>query len=181
MRELHEEMMRRCLAAAATAAAAGEVPVGALVAIGDQVLGVAHNRRESDHDPTAHAEILAIRTAAAALGSWRLCDATLYVTQEPCPMCAGAIVNARLPRLVFGCLNPKAGAVRTLYALCEDPRLNHRVEVVGGILGEECGARLRRFFLELRAGAATNAPGPDGDADGEADKSRRDGREVEGA
>jgi tRNA(adenine34) deaminase len=151
MRNLDEAMMRQALAAAATAAAVGEVPVGAVVALGDRVLGVGHNLRESRNDPTAHAEVLAIREAAAALGSWRLCDATLYVTQEPCPMCAGAIVNARVSRLVFGCLNPKAGAVRTLYTICEDPRLNHRVEVTAGVLGDECSARLRSFFTQLRA------------------------------
>ena len=152
MRDLDEDMMRRALAEAEAAAAAGEVPVGAVVVVGDQILGCGHNRREGAQDPTAHAEIVAIRAAAAALGSWRLGDATLYVTQEPCPMCAGAIVNARLRRLVFGCLNPKAGAVRTLYTLCEDPRLNHRVEVVGGVLGDDCGARLRSFFATLREG-----------------------------
>jgi tRNA(adenine34) deaminase len=152
MRDLDEQMMRRALAEAEVAAAAGEVPVGAVVAVGAEILGLGHNQREAAQDPTAHAEIVAIRAAAAALGSWRLGDATLYVTQEPCPMCAGAIVNARLGRLVFGCRNPKAGAVRTLYALCEDPRLNHRVEVAGGVLGAECGARLRTFFETLREG-----------------------------
>jgi len=105
-RDLHEEMIRRALAAADLAAAAGDVPVGAVVAVGDVVVGEGWNRREADHDPTAHAEIVALRAAAATRGSWRLCDATLYVTQEPCPMCAGAVVNARIPRLVFGCLNP---------------------------------------------------------------------------
>ena len=144
--------MRCALAAADAAAAQGEVPVGAVVVVDGAVVGTGHNRRETDQDPTAHAEILAIRAAATALGTWRLTEATLYVTQEPCPMCAGAIVNARIPRLVFGCLNPKAGAVRTLFALCEDPRLNHRVEVTGGVLAEECGARLRTFFETLREG-----------------------------
>ena len=151
-REHHEEMMRRALVAADAAADHGDVPVGAVVVVDGQVVGTGHNRRESDQDPTAHAEILAIRAAATALQTWRLTEATLYVTQEPCPMCAGAVVNARIPRLVFGCLNPKAGAVRTLYALCEDPRLNHRVEVTGGVLADECGARLRTFFETLREG-----------------------------
>jgi tRNA(adenine34) deaminase len=151
-REQHEEMMRQALAAADAAAAHGDVPVGAVVVVDGKVVGTGHNQRETDQDPTAHAEILAIRAAATVLGSWRLTEATLYVSQEPCPMCAGAIVNARLPRLVFGCLNPKAGAVRTLFALCEDPRLNHRVEVTGGVLAEECGARLRSFFETLREG-----------------------------
>src|SRR5262249_27793763 len=107
----------------------GEVPVGAVVMQNGALLGAAGNRRESARDPTAHAEILALRQAASVGGSWRLCDATLYVTQEPCPMCAGALVNARIRRLVYGCPNPKAGAVRTLYRVLEDPRLNHRVEV----------------------------------------------------
>lgn len=151
-REQHEEMMRRALAAADAAAAHGDVPVGAVVVVDGTVVGTGHNRRERAQDPTAHAEILAIRAAATALRTWRLTAATLYVSQEPCPMCAGAIVNARIPRLVFGCPNPKAGAVRTLYALCEDPRLNHRVEVTGGVLAEECGARLRTFFETLREG-----------------------------
>jgi tRNA(adenine34) deaminase len=149
-REQHEEMMRRALAAADAAVAHGDVPVGAVVVSGGEIVGTGHNRREIDQDPTAHAEILAIRAAATALGTWRLTEATLYVTQEPCPMCAGAVVNARIPRLVFGCLNPKAGAVRTLYALCEDPRLNHRVEVTGGVLADESVAILQRFFQARR-------------------------------
>jgi len=118
------------------------------------VLGLGGNRRESQRDPTAHAEILALRQAARAGAgpgkSWRLCDATLYVTQEPCPMCAGALVNARIRRLVYGCPNPKAGAVRTLYRIVEDPRLNHRVEVCEGVLADECAALLKRFFGALR-------------------------------
>jgi len=145
--------MRHALEEAATAAAAGEVPVGAVVVVGGDLVGVGHNRREGDQDPTAHAEILAIREAARRTSSWRLTEATLYVTQEPCPMCAGAIVNARIPRLIYGCPNPKAGAVRTLYAPCEDPRLNHRVEVQGGILADECGAALTTFFEALRGGS----------------------------
>ncbi len=142
--------MRRALQAAEEAAGRGEVPVGAVVAVGDRIIAVAHNERETGADPTAHAEILALRRAAAALGSWRLCDAELYVTMEPCPMCAGALVNARLKRLYFGCDDPKAGAVRTLYSLVDDPRLNHRVEVVPGVLAAEGGALLRAFFSRLR-------------------------------
>ena len=142
--------MRLALGEAAQAAMLGEVPVGAVIIRDGQVLGVGGNRRESAQDPTAHAEILALRQAAKARDSWRVCDATLVVTQEPCPMCAGAIVNARISRLVFGCLNPKAGAVRTLYQMLEDPRLNHRVQVVEGVLAEECAALLRRFFAALR-------------------------------
>jgi tRNA(adenine34) deaminase len=124
--------------------------VGAVVVLADQVVAVAHNERETASDPTAHAEVLALRRAAAALGSWRLCDADLYVTMEPCPMCAGALVNARIRRLYFGCDDPKAGAVRTLYTLLDDRRLNHRVEVIPGLLAAEGGALLRNFFSRLR-------------------------------
>jgi tRNA(adenine34) deaminase len=142
--------MRRALAAAAEAAGCGEVPVGALVVLGGEIIAVAHNERETGSDPTAHAEIVALRRAAAALGSWRLTDADLYVTMEPCPMCAGALVNARIRRLYFGCDDPKAGAVRTLYTLLDDKRLNHRVEVVPGVLAAEGAALLRGFFSRLR-------------------------------
>jgi tRNA(adenine34) deaminase len=144
-------LMRRALEAAEQAAGRGEVPVGAVVAIGGEVIAVAHNERETGADPTAHAEILALRRAAAARGSWRLCDAELFVTMEPCPMCAGALVNARIKRLYFGCDDPKAGAVRTLYSLVDDPRLNHRVEVVPGVLAAEGAALLRGFFSRLRS------------------------------
>ena len=142
--------MRRALAAAEEAAGRGEVPVGALVVLGDEIVAVAHNERETGSDPTAHAEIVALRRAAAALGSWRLTDADLYVTMEPCPMCAGALVNARIRRLYFGCDDPKAGAVRTLFTLLDDKRLNHRVEVVPGLLAAEGAALLRGFFSRLR-------------------------------
>ena len=145
--------MRLALVEAAQAAMLGEVPVGAVVLLGEQILGAGGNRRESQSDPTAHAEILAIRQAAQATGSWRLCDATIYVTQEPCPMCAGALVNARIKRLVYGCGNPKAGAVRTLFQIAEDPRLNHRMEVRAGVLADECGGMLTAFFRSLRAPA----------------------------
>jgi tRNA(adenine34) deaminase len=143
--------MRRALGAAEEAAGRGEVPVGAVVYKGAQVIAVAPHERETGADPTAHAEILALRRAAAALGSWRLCDAELFVTMEPCPMCAGALVNARIKRLYFGCDDPKAGAVRTLYTLVDDPRLNHRVEVVPGVLAAEGAALLRGFFSRLRS------------------------------
>src|SRR4029077_1500843 len=136
--------------AAVAAAARGEVPVGAVVVLGDDVVSVAHNERETASDPTAHAEVLALRRAAAALGSWRLCDADLYVTMEPCPMCAGALVNARIRRLYFGCDDPKAGAVRTLYRILDDRRLNHRVEVVPGLMAVEGATLLRDFFGRLR-------------------------------
>ena len=142
--------MRRALAAAALAGDRGEVPVGAVVVVGGEIVAVAHNERETGGDPTAHAEILALRRAAAALGRWRLTDADLYVTMEPCPMCAGALVNARVRRLYFGCDDPKAGAVRTLYQLLDDRRLNHRVEVVPGLLAVEGAALLRNFFSRLR-------------------------------
>lgn len=145
--ELH---MRTALAAAEQAAQIGEVPVGAVVVVKGEVLALAHNQRETKNDPTAHAEIVALRAAAAALDSWRLVDAELYVTMEPCPMCAGAIVNSRVRRLIYGCDDPKAGAVRTLYQLLDDQRLNHRVEVVPGVLGLESAALLKSFFSRLR-------------------------------
>ncbi|HEX3699017.1 MAG TPA: tRNA adenosine(34) deaminase TadA [Polyangia bacterium] len=142
--------MRRALGAAQEAAGRGEVPVGAVVVLENQIVAVAHNERETGSDPTAHAEIVALRRAAAHLGSWRLCNADLYVTMEPCPMCAGALVNARIRRLYFGCDDPKAGAVRTLYQLLDDRRLNHRVEVVPGVLAVEGATLLRDFFGRLR-------------------------------
>ena len=131
-----DEYMREAIAEAEAAAALGEVPVGAIVVVDGAIVGRGGNRRESAGDPTAHAELLAIREAARAVGGWRLVGATLFVTQEPCPMCAGAIVNARVERVVFGCDNPKAGAVKTLYRLLEDPRLNHRVLVEQSRAGE---------------------------------------------
>ncbi len=151
--ELDEAMMRRALELAGRAADEGEVPVGCVVyetATG-RVLGEGANRRERDADPSAHAEMIAIRAAAAALGDWRLNGCTLVVTLEPCPMCAGAIVNARLGRLVYGCRDPKAGCVDTLHELTRDARFNHRVEPIEGVLGEECAEVLRAFFRGLRA------------------------------
>jgi tRNA(adenine34) deaminase len=145
-----ESYMQQGLAAAEQAAQLGEVPVGAVIVVRGEVVAMAHNRRENDNDPTAHAEILALRMAAARLASWRLVDADLYVTMEPCPMCAGAIVNARVRRLIYGCDDPKAGAVRTLYQLLDDPRLNHRVEVVPGVLAAQSSALLKSFFSRLR-------------------------------
>jgi tRNA(adenine34) deaminase len=144
--------MREALAEAARAAAMGEVPVGAVVvSAGGEALGRGHNRREADRDPTAHAELVALREAARSLGGWRLIGATLYVTLEPCAMCAGALVNARVGRVVYGCQDARAGAVRTLYRLCEDARLNHRLEVTPGVLAAECSEVLQRFFASLRA------------------------------
>ena len=142
--------MLEALREAELAGQAGDVPVGAVVFIDGKIVGRGGNRRERDGDPTAHAEMLAIRQAAQAVGGWRLIGATLFVTQEPCPMCAGAIVHARIERVVFGCHNPKAGSVRTLYKLLEDPRLNHRAEVVPGVLEAEASALLKSFFAKLR-------------------------------
>jgi tRNA(adenine34) deaminase len=147
---LAEGFMRQALLAAEAAASIGEVPVGAIVVVRGEVVAVAHNERETKNDPTAHAEVVALRRAAAALGSWRLTGADLYVTMEPCPMCAGALVNARLRRVIYGCDDPKAGAARTLYRLLDDTRLNHRVEVVPGVLAAESAGLLRAFFSRLR-------------------------------
>jgi tRNA(adenine34) deaminase len=143
--------MQLALDEARAAAAADEAPIGAVIVQGDRVLARARNEREALRDPTAHAEMIAITQAAAALGNWRLEGCTLYVTLEPCPMCAGAIVQARIPRVVYGALDPKAGAVRSLYRLLEDSRLNHRASVVEGVLGEECGRLLTEFFQRKRA------------------------------
>ncbi len=142
--------MREALEEAEQAALVGEVPVGAVVVHRGQVIARAHNRRELDGDPTAHAEILALREAAELLGSWRLEGCTLYVTLEPCFMCAGAVVNGRVERLVFGALDPKAGAVGSLADVPGDQRLNHRPEVTGGILAEPCGQILKEFFAARR-------------------------------
>ena len=142
--------MRRALALAQDAAGHGDVPIGAVVLGPDgEVLAEAGNEREITGDPTAHAEVLALRRAAA-LGDWRLEDTTLVVTLEPCAMCAGAIVNARVGRLVFGALDAKAGAVASLFDIVRDPRLNHRVEVVSGVLADECAAVLQEFFAGHR-------------------------------
>lgn len=148
-----ENWMREAIAEAHKALAADEVPIGAIVVHEptQKIIGRGHNRRETNHDPTAHAEIIALQQAARELESWRLIDCLLVVTLEPCPMCAGAIVNARIPRLIYGCADPKAGAVRTLYQLCEDDRLNHRVAVEEGVLADECAELLKDFFRKQRA------------------------------
>lgn len=145
--------MSEAIALARQAEAIGEVPIGCVVVHDPtaRIVGRGYNRRQTDNDPTAHAEILAIREAGQTLGHWRLLDCTVYVTLEPCPMCAGAIVNARVPRLVYGCDDPKAGAVRTLFQLCEDPRLNHRVTVTAGVLAPQCAKLLQDFFRSQRA------------------------------
>lgn len=148
-------MMRRALRLAAGAAGAGEVPIAAVVwretGDGVEIVAEAANDREATGDPTGHAEIVALRRAGERLGSWRLTGCSMAVTLEPCPMCAGALVNARLDRCVFGATDPKAGACGTLYRIAEDIRLNHRVEVVGGVLAEESVALLRTFFRSRRA------------------------------
>lgn len=132
------------------AAASGEVPVGAVVVCQSEIIGRGYNRREELRSALAHAELLAIEQASRHLGCWRLCDCQLYVTLEPCVMCVGAIVQARMGRLIFGCLDPKGGAVESLYQLCDDARLNHRLPVAGGMLAEDCSAILQAFFNRLR-------------------------------
>jgi len=147
---MDETFMAEALAEARLAAAEGEVPIGAVVVADGRIVGRGRNARERLNDPTAHAEIQALHEASQELGRWRLSGATMYATLEPCPMCAGALVNARIDRLVYGVADPKAGAVDTLFDLVRDPRLNHRVRVESGILAEECGEILRQFFRERR-------------------------------
>ena len=142
--------MVRALAEADAAALAGDVPVGAVMVSPDGALVVGRNLREVDEDPTAHAEVVAIRAAARQVGRWRLDGWTCVVTLEPCAMCAGALVNARVARVVFGCRDPKAGAVRSLYEITTDVRLNHRLEVVEGLMAEACAERLKSFFAARR-------------------------------
>jgi tRNA(adenine34) deaminase len=142
--------MRQALELAREAERAGEVPVGAVLVSGGQVIARGWNRTITDCDPTAHAEIIALREAAKALGNYRLGDVTLYVTIEPCAMCAGAIVQARVARLVYGADDPKGGAVRTCFNLLDHPLLNHRVEVTAGVLADECAALLQTFFATRR-------------------------------
>ena len=146
----HDRWMRLALEEARAAAEEDEVPVGAIVVAAGRIVASAHNQREQLEDPTAHAEMIALTQAAAALGSWRLEGCTLYVTLEPCPMCAGAIVQARVPFVVWGATDPKAGAVESLYRLFDDPRLNHRVEHTGRVLADECGEILSAFFRGKR-------------------------------
>ena len=148
--EADARFMREALAEAELAGAAGDVPVGCVLVRDGEVLARAHNHRQRAQDPTAHAEILALRAAAQQLGSFRLIGVTAYVTLEPCPMCAGALVNARVPRVVYGCDDPKAGAVRSLYEIGTDPRLNHRFELRAGVLAEACSRQLTSFFERLR-------------------------------
>ena len=149
--EQHDAWMSAAIEQARAAADAEEAPIGAVVVRQGRIIAAAHNRRVRDADPTAHAEILAIRAAASAVGDWRLNGCTLAVTLEPCCMCAGAIVLARLDCVVYGAADPKAGAVDTLYQLCSDSRLNHRVDVVAGVRADECGKLLTDFFQAQRA------------------------------
>ncbi|MEX0706865.1 MAG: tRNA adenosine(34) deaminase TadA [Woeseia sp.] len=142
--------MRAALEQAARAAAAGEVPVGAVIVQGGRITGQGYNCPIAGSDPTAHAEIVALRVAGAAAGNYRLPDADLYVTLEPCLMCVGAMLHARIRRLVFGAYDPKAGAAGSVLDLAADRRLNHRIEVTGGLLADECSARLKSFFNERR-------------------------------
>jgi tRNA(adenine34) deaminase len=145
-----ERFMRQAMAEAERALGHEDVPIGAVVVHGGEVVGAGHNERELRQDPTAHAEIIALRAAAHALGSWRVLDSTLYVTLEPCAMCAGAIVLARVPRVVFGCTDPKAGAAGSVLDVLAEPRLNHRPEVTGGVLAQECATLLTDFFAARR-------------------------------
>lgn len=142
--------MQEALAEAGKAEALAEVPIGAVIVHEGEIIGRGHNLRETDQDPTAHAEMIAIRQAAEKLGSWRLLDCTLYVTLEPCVMCMGGIILARIPHLVYACRDPKVGAVGSIYNLAEDERFNHRVEVRENVLQSECSEQLSNFFRQLR-------------------------------
>ena len=146
-----DDFMGEALVLAQTAASLGEVPVGAVAVKDGQIIGRGYNRREIDKDPFSHAEFIAMRQAAQATGAWRLTGVTVYVTLEPCAMCAWALVLSRVDRLVFGASDPKAGAVGSLYNLAQDPRHNHRVEVSSGVMGEACSQALKTFFAGLRA------------------------------
>ncbi|MGI5907127.1 MAG: tRNA adenosine(34) deaminase TadA [Christensenellales bacterium] len=146
-----ETFMKEALAEAKKAMDKGEIPVGAVVVLGGEVIGRGHNLREATGDPTAHAEMLALREAARAIGHWRLIGCTLYVTLEPCPMCAGAIINGRVDRVCFGAFDPKAGCCGTLYDLTGERKFNHHPDVAGGVLNDECAALLIEFFSKRRA------------------------------
>jgi tRNA(adenine34) deaminase len=148
---MHESYMRLALDEARQAFAEDEVPIGAIVTYEGRVIAAAHNQREQLHDPTAHAEMIAITQAAAARGDWRLERCVLYVTLEPCPMCAGAILQSRVPTVVYGATDPKAGAVQSLFRLLDDNRLNHRANVLAGVLATEAGELLTQFFRKQRA------------------------------
>lgn len=147
---MHEAFMKMALVQAEQALAAGEVPVGAVIVHGERVIAAAYNQREQLRDPTAHAEMIAITQAAESRGDWRLSGCTLYATLEPCPMCAGAIVNARVPQVVYGAPDPKGGAVHSIFRILSDARLNHRAEIFPGVLQDQCGEILSRFFQAQR-------------------------------
>ena len=147
----HQHFMKKALDQAVAAFEADEVPVGAIIIRDGQVIGAAHNQRETLNDPTAHAEMIAITQAAEAVGDWRLNECIMYVTLEPCTMCSGAIIQARIPTVVFGALDPKGGAVCSLYNILNDDRLNHRAEVIHGVMDVDCGAILTEFFKQKRA------------------------------
>ena len=170
LRDRDEEWIRRALDEARAAEALGEVPVGAVIVRGGELVAAGHNLTHTLQDPSAHAEMVAIRRAAEALGEWRLLDCTLYVTLEPCAMCSGAIVLARIPRLVFAAHDPKAGMSGSLANLVQHPRLNHRVQLATGVLGDEAGDLLRAFFRARRRSRVnpqdTGDPSPGGAADG---------------
>jgi len=144
--------MQAALEEASIAKSLGEVPIGAIITCNGEIIGRGHNLRETSNDPTTHAEMLAIRQAAESIGHWRLLDTVLYVTLEPCVMCMGAIILARIPRLVYACRDPRAGAVGSIYDFSQDERFNHKVEVTEGVLGDECSQLLSGFFQQLRAG-----------------------------
>jgi tRNA(adenine34) deaminase len=146
----HEQWMQEAILAAKDAEAINEVPIGAVIVYQQQIIGRGFNTRETTLDPTAHAEMIAIKQASIALGAWRLLDCTLYVTLEPCPMCAGAIVQARVPQVVYGTPDPKAGCAGTLMNLLQEQRFNHQVEVIEGVLQTECSELLSNFFRKLR-------------------------------
>ena len=148
--EQDQHFMKAAMQEAAAAEGLAEVPIGAVVVKDGEIIGRGHNLRETDQDPTAHAEMIAIRQAAQKLGSWRLIDCSLYVTLEPCVMCMGAIILARIPQLVYGCRDPKAGAVGSIYNLSTDERFNHQVQVREGVLQQECSTQLSSFFRRLR-------------------------------
>jgi tRNA(adenine34) deaminase len=158
--EEDQAFMRVALEEAARAPVIGEVPIAAVVVRDGRILAQAHNYRELWQDPTAHAEVIAIRAASTTLGSWRLTETTLYVTVEPCTMCIGAIILARIPRVVFGAKDTKAGACGSVFDLTHEPRLNHRVEVIGGVLEQESQVLIQKFFKELREASPATKPLP---------------------
>lgn len=159
--DTHERWMEEAIKEAKKAEAIREVPIGAVIVKDGQVIARGHNLRETSHDPTAHAEMIAIREASVALGAWRLLDCTLYVTLEPCPMCAGAIVQSRIPTVVYGTPDPKAGCAGTLMNLLQEERFNHRTELVPGVLQEQCAALLTDFFRGLRGKPSAGEPVPE--------------------